>query len=216
MATGVQSEGTFDQREYFAACHRISDTFSLFRQVLYGLPVLPSVVPRLAAAARILGEGTVSLFTDHPSHIRTLDLVDHATWPGAIPVWVNIDVGDHREGVLPGSGQLADVAYAIAASTRVHLAGIYSYTSMSYGSNSPDEALQHMARELEGLEQGAISFLKCTGATPSSDAQSARVTLSLGATPTATAVQNLLEGEGGAKKYRDMLDRLKQSFDMVS
>ncbi|KAK5173095.1 uncharacterized protein LTR77_003217 [Saxophila tyrrhenica] len=179
-----------------------------------GKALLPSAVPRLAAVARILGEGTVGLFTDHPAHIKLLDEVDDAAWPGTIPVWVNIDVGDHREGVPPESGQLADVAYAVAASKRVRLAGVYTHLGTSYGSSSPDEALQYMARELEGLEKGAISFLKCTGATPTQDGQIPKVTLSLGATPTATAVQNIVDGTEGAQKYREMLDRIKQSFDL--
>ena len=176
--------------------------------------MLPSAIPRLAAVARLLGEKTVGVFTDHPSHIKALDDFEDTLWPGTIPVWVNIDAGDHREGVPPESGQLADVAYAISASKRVHLAGIYTYTSSSYNSNSPDEALGFMANELKALEQGAISFLKCTGATSSQSASAAKVTLSLGATPTATAVQNLVHGGEGTKKYRDMLDRIKQSFDL--
>ena len=75
-------------------------------KVLYGLPVLLSAIPRLGAVARILGDHTIGLFTDHPSHIEALDQVDADSWPGTIPVWVNIDVGDQcvfqRGGPLSG------------------------------------------------------------------------------------------------------------------
>ncbi|KAK3704510.1 hypothetical protein LTR37_013793 [Vermiconidia calcicola] len=185
--------------------------------VLYGLPILVSAIPRLAAVARLLGEGRIGVFTDHPSHIKMLDQVDGTVWPGRIPVWVNIDVGDHREGVAPDSGQLADIASSIGASERVKLAGLYTHMSSSYQSSSPEEALKFLAKELEGLREGAVSFLKSSGSYrikgPDAEKATEKVTISLGATPTATSTQNLLEDTEGAKEYRAMLENIKQSFD---
>ena len=89
----------------------------------------------------------------------------------------------------------------------------------SYSVSSPDEALSALSKELEGLKEGALEVLKITSAahgTAKSDA--AKVVLSLGATPTATAAQNLLLEQNGsaahaeAQKYRALLDTISQSF----
>lgn len=181
-------------------------------KVLYGLPVSPSAIPRLGAVARILGEGTIGVFTDHPSHIEVLNQVDVGSWPGRIPVWVNIDVGDHREGVAPESNQLRDIAKSIVASKRVKLAGIYTHFSASYNSSSPEEALEYMAKELQGLKDGAISFLRSVSTKGGENADSNKVVISLGATPTATSVQNLFEDSTEARQYRAMIEEIGQSF----
>ncbi|CZT18670.1 related to alanine racemase [Ramularia collo-cygni] len=180
--------------------------------ILYGIPVAPSFIPRLAAIARSLGEGSVGLFVDHPSHVKLLEDIDEATWPGKIPVHVNIDVGYHREGVAANSAQLADIAYSLSAAKRTILGGLYTHMGHSYAVSSPGEALKHMSLELEGLVEGALSFLKCTGAEGSQDPNAAKVVLSLGATPTATSIQNLVEDTDGAKQYRATIDKIKQSF----
>lgn len=162
--------------------------------------------------ARALGEGSVGLFVDHPSHVKILEDVDTSSWPGQIPLWVQIDVGYHREGVSAHSQQLADIAYSLSTSERTHLAGLYTHMGHSYSVSSPEEALKCMAAELEGLKEGAIEFLKITGAHETKSASATKVTLSLGATPTATSVQNLLEDSEGAKEYRAMIDKINQSF----
>ncbi|KAK0273240.1 hypothetical protein LTR35_012312 [Friedmanniomyces endolithicus] len=165
----------------------------------------------LSAVARALGAGSVGLFVDHPTHIKLLD-ASASDWRGQIPVWVNIDVGYHREGVSAHSAQLADVAYALAASKRTRLAGLYTHMGHSYNVSSPAEALEHLALELEGLEEGAVEFLKIAGARETKDANAQKVILSIGATPTATAAQNLFENTEGAKKYRTMIEKINKSF----
>lgn len=124
----------------------------------------------------------------------------------------SVDVGDHREGVAADSAQLADIAYSLSATRRVRLAGLYTHASVSYHSNSPEEALQYMLKELQGLERGAISFLKSSGASTSTDPQASKVALSLGATPTATSIQNLLQDAEGYAQYRNTLIKINQSF----
>ncbi|TKA42623.1 hypothetical protein B0A54_07466 [Friedmanniomyces endolithicus] len=182
-------------------------------KVLHGIPITSSALPRLSAVARALGDGSVGLFVDHPAHIKLLDASASASdWPGQIPVWMNIDVGYHREGVSAHSAQLADVAYALAASKRTRLAGLYTHMGHSYNVSSPAEAMEHLALELQGLEEGAVEFLKIAGARETKDANAQKVILSIGATPTATAAQNLLEDTEGARKYRAMIEKINRSF----
>ncbi|KAF2717215.1 hypothetical protein K431DRAFT_233629 [Polychaeton citri CBS 116435] len=182
--------------------------------VLFGLPVSPSSIPRLANVARILGDGSVGVFVDHPTHVKLLDAVPAEAWPGKIPAWINIDVGYHREGVAPESKQLADLGYAFAAANRVHVAGIYTHLGSSYAVSSPEEALKDLSSELRGLEDGAVSFLKCAGAevaAPSSGSE--KITLSLGATPTATAAQNILhQNTELTREYKELLEKVNKSF----
>lgn len=172
------------------------------------------MIPRLAVIARLLGESSVSLFADHPSHIKALAEFSEESWPGQIPIWVNIDVGEHREGVAADSAQLANIAYALQATSRLRLAGIYTYMNASYTSSSPEEALDYLVRELQGLEKGALSFLKSAGASTSKDPKADKVILSMGETPTVTARQNLVEGGEGTKKYREAIEKIQRSFEL--
>jgi D-serine ammonia-lyase len=160
----------------------------------------------------MLGEGSISVFADHPSHIDEIDRIDAAIWPGQIPVWILIDVGDHREGIAAESAQLADIAKRIKSSTKAVLAGVYTHMGSSYSSNSPREALGYMAKELEGLKHGAVSFLNTAGLSSTNDGK--KISLSLGASPTATSTQNLLFDSDEAKQYRAQIEEIKKSFDV--
>ena len=180
--------------------------------MIYGLPVATSSIPRLGAIARILGSNTISLFVDHPDHVRLLESVTEETWPGRIPVFVKIDIGYHRAGVAVGQAQLSDLAYALKASQRTHTAGFYAHMGHSYGVGDPQEALKFFSEELEGVEQAALEFLKCSGATASKDPNAPKAVLSIGATPTATATQNIVDNCEGSKEYRALLERIGQSF----
>ena len=180
--------------------------------ILYGLPVAPSAVPRLAAVARLLGEHSIGLFVDHPAHAKLLDDVAEDDWPGQIPVFVKCDIGDHRAGVSKDSRQLGDLAYALAASHRTHVAGFYAHMGHSYAVSSPEEALEALKEELHGLGEAAISFLASYGAKESKRPDAPKVTLSLGATPTVTAAQNILDDSDVAKEYRSMIEKISRSF----
>lgn len=179
--------------------------------ILYGLPISPSAVPRLAGVTRILGPGTVGIFVDHPDHIDLIEQVSDDVWPGQVPVWVTIDVGYHREGVPAGSKQLADLAQALKGAKKAVLAGIYTHMGHSYSASSPEDALNFMSQEILGLEEGATSFLNSVGREIES---SSKVVLSLGATPTATAIQNLTEGSEAVQQYRSTIERVQQSFEV--
>lgn len=178
------------------------------------MPVAPSAVPRLGAIARILGADSVMLLVDHADQIRTLSAFPDDAWPGKIPVMTKIDVGYHRAGVAIGSGQQSDLAYALKASERTTLIGFYAHMGNSYGVGNPQEALRFFSDELKGLEAGALEFLKCTGANETKDPKASKVVLSLGATPTITATQNLVHAHEGVEEYRELLDKVNQSFSV--
>lgn len=180
---------------------------------MYGIPLGRSTIPRLATLARALGTGSIGCFIDHPDQVKGLDEVNDATWPGQIPVFVNIDIGYHREGVAAESTQLMDIAQTIANAKRVKLYGLYSHFGNSYNVSSPEEALADMAKELEGVEKGAVAFLKSFHQNSQSASQD-KIVLSIGASPTATAAQNLFEDIPGVQRYRDMIARIQTSFEV--
>jgi len=181
-------------------------------KVLYGFPLVISQVPRLARLVELLGQESIGLFIDHPRHIEVLDEVSEAVWPGLIPVWISIDVGYHRDGVTVDSDELVSIATGLKASKRMKLAGLYSHYGSSYESSSPEMALKYMETELLGLEKGAQAFLKSLGATADTSERSKKPILSLGATPTAAAFQNLLSGTSAAQRYLDILQSIQESF----
>ncbi|KAF5858747.1 hypothetical protein ETB97_003856, partial [Aspergillus alliaceus] len=79
-------------KEYRDNGHRVN--------ILYGIPVVPSQVDRLAAAAAELGEGSVSVMVDHPDQVRFLDGFAAVTgFP--VGVFVKVDCGYHRAGLPP-------------------------------------------------------------------------------------------------------------------
>ncbi|KAF2862190.1 hypothetical protein K470DRAFT_269180 [Piedraia hortae CBS 480.64] len=179
--------------------------------VLYGLPISRSSIPRLANVASTLGVDTVGVFVDHVTHVEMLDHVDKYSWPGPIPIWVFIDVGYHREGAMVGSKQLADLANKLKFSQRVRVAGFYTHMGNSYSSSNPGEALEYLRDEIEGLEQGALEFLKMVGMHFS---KASKIVLSLGATPTATSVQNLFDYHETAGNLRKTISRVQETFDV--
>lgn len=89
------------------------------------------------------------------------------------------------------------------------LAGLYSHLGSSYGSASAEDALKYMAEELRGLKAGAEAFLRAGN---NSHTGNGKITLSLGASPTATATQNLFGGVSAVHEYRSLIDEVKQNF----
>lgn len=67
----------------------ICKTLLILRQVLYGLPISLSHIPRLARIARLLGKDTIGLFIDHPAQLQALDHVDESFWV-RIPTKANL------------------------------------------------------------------------------------------------------------------------------
>lgn len=178
-------------------------------QVLYGLPIAVSHIPRLAAVTRLLGEGAVGLFIDHPEQVKHLSRLDDSTWPGSIPVYIKIAAPISRAGLHPESVSIAALVQAIASTPKIRLVGAYTHLGESYASNSPAEALEFLIREIRDAKTGADSIVQ---ALP--DSSTGRLTISLGATPTATAVQNALsEGEWN-QKFRTYIEQVKETYDV--
>jgi D-serine deaminase-like pyridoxal phosphate-dependent protein len=143
---------------------------------------------------------------DHPSQLASLAPFRAAA--GSAPgVYVKVDTGYHRAGLpasrLDKSGLLRELA-ALDAKGDASLVGLYSHSSLSYAGVSPAEALDSMAGEIEGCVEALRELQKHFPA-------DRVVTVSVGASPQATAMRNLLEDEvvGGASasRLKSLLDR---------
>jgi D-serine deaminase-like pyridoxal phosphate-dependent protein len=157
----------------------------------------------------VLGEGTVGLFVDHPQQVESLSSVDDSSWPGRIPLFIKIAAPISRAGLLPKSASIKPLVQAIASTTKVQLVGAYAHMGESYGSNSPEEALEFLMNEVKDAKEGADQIMQSL-----SDGPSGRLTISLGATPTATAVQNALVETEWNQKFRSYIEKVKDTYDV--
>lgn len=169
--------------------------------ILYGIPLVPSQTVRLAKVARKLGPGSVSVMIDHPDQIRYLEDFHSA---GGFPahVYIKVDCGYHRAGLPPAmlnkNGLLEKLSEAENAG-RAAILGVYSHNSLSYGGNTADEAMEHLAAEIIGCRE-AIKH--------NSHLLSGReLVISVGATPQVVSSSNLLNSSSSpaAEKLKDLL-----------
>ncbi|KAG4034902.1 hypothetical protein MFRU_002g02510 [Monilinia fructicola] len=155
--------------------------------VLYSFPLTSGVVDRLSKVSTALGPNGLSLMIDHPSQLRSVAAIHTKT---NIPplIFVKIDMGGHRAGVIPGTdtcSQLISSVISLASRSVCIFHGLYSHAGHSYSSNSQTAALDYLRQEFEAL-------LVTSEEVHSAAASKLPLVLSVGATPTSSAIRNLL------------------------
>jgi len=176
-------------------------------QILYGVPVPQSSIPRLLHLASLLHRGSVSVMIDN---LDAFQKFHSSLWKSEleIGVFIKIDTGYHRAGIQASSPSFAELVGAVLSQSGKSMVfkGFYSHYGHSYAGNTQDDAAVGLIAELVGLQE-AVSFVP-----PS---HTGRVVLSVGATPTATAAQNMLSvSSPKAKEFMDVLGRLKKKYDI--
>jgi D-serine ammonia-lyase len=166
----------------------------------------------------------ISLLVDNVDAFGNIEQAANSNGPDAMKskrprmgLFVKVDTGYHRAGVSPTSRESESLVTAIVSSEQksssIFLQGFYSHTSLSYGSTSPESALEYTISEIAGLET-AVGFArdKC-GVLPTR-----RLVLSFGATPSATAVQRLLDADPASEpivaKVRNLIQSVSKSDDI--
>lgn len=170
--------------------------------VLYGIPLVPSHIPRLAAQATQLGEDSITVMIDHPDQVQFLQQFSSITkFPAC--VFVKVDTGYHRAGLPPISlnknGLLEKLAEAETAN-HARLLGLYSHTSLSYSANTADEAISYTIQEIQGCKDALARWLHLL--------PDREIVISIGATPQAVSSHNLVEAEGASSSRADELKAL--------
>ncbi|OJJ07418.1 hypothetical protein ASPVEDRAFT_142573 [Aspergillus versicolor CBS 583.65] len=163
--------------------------------VLYGIPLVPSQVNRLAKAALAIGKGSVSVMIDHPDQIPHLERFSAITGFPAL-VFLKVDTGYHRAGLPPtalNKGGLLERLAEAEKNGHASLLGVYSHSSLSYSGTTPDQAMAYLVSEIVGCKDALEHHLQLL--TPGRE----ELVISVGATPQALSSQNLAPEEGSSQ-----------------
>jgi D-serine deaminase-like pyridoxal phosphate-dependent protein len=159
----------------------------------------------LIELASNLAPGSINIMIDNLDAYSKFQAIASAA-SVQIGVFIKIDTGYHRAGIITSSPNFPTLVSAIAStSTGAFLKGFYSHYGHSYAGSSQDDAANGLIAELVGLES-AIAALPTAHSTN-------RLVLSVGATPTATAAQNMLSSDSPrVAEFHTILTRLKKNF----
>lgn len=158
--------------------------------ILYGIPPGLSHIPRLARFLQANGPGTLSLMIDNPAQLSVVTEIYTQT-KTPVGVFLKTDSGYHRAGLAPTSTTMQSLVtktLTLESQSHLYLIGFYSHNSLSYGGNSPTEAMDNLRAEVDACTQAALTN------TPESymKSRSDPLQISCGASPTALSLQNLL------------------------
>ncbi|KAL4965305.1 D-serine ammonia-lyase DSD1 [Aspergillus stella-maris] len=144
-------------------------------ECLYSMPIYPSVLPRLSELAKTL---KILLMIDNEQHIDVLEQFKGASAPW--PVFIKIDVGTRRAGIVNSSSALPSLVKRVEESPAVELYGFYCHAGHSYACRTEGSAVGVLKEELEGV----VSASK-------HNSTSRKIVVSIGSTPTAHVVREL-------------------------
>ena len=151
---------------------------------------------------------------DHPDQLTSLNTFKEIAGFGP-DIYFKIDSGYHRAGIPPTVRELGALIDAAVEAEDEHelctIRGLYSHAGHSYGGISAADGMTHLLTELRGLEQAGRILKQITGS-------SYYPTLTVGATPSATSVQNLfsldpsIAGSELAASIRTLLQDLQRQY----
>ena len=162
--------------------------------VLYGVPLPPSQIQRLSLLGKQLGPGSISVMIDHLNQLGSLREFKVRAGFG-VRIFAKVDTGYHRAGLGASSIELKTILEHIFRAEPgdiCQLRGFYSHASQSYGGDSAEAAMSLLEHEIESLEEAA-KFADNIAAHVGQARDSRKYILSVGATPTATSIENLVD-----------------------
>ncbi|KAF5000158.1 hypothetical protein FGRMN_1972 [Fusarium graminum] len=147
----------------------------ILEECLYGLPIYPSILPRLTKLRESL---RIMLMIDNEQQVSVLEESGSSKQPWE--VMIKLDVGSHRAGIASNSEALDRLVERVEKSPAVSIYGFYCHAGHSYGGRSREEAEKTLNIEVS-------SVLSAAKLLPS-DRQ---LVISVGSTPTAHVVESL-------------------------
>ncbi|KAL8860583.1 MAG: hypothetical protein Q9178_002936 [Gyalolechia marmorata] len=155
--------------------------------VLYGLPVPPSTVQRLAYFGKRLLPGSVSVLVDYHDQLQHLKKFEEISgYP--LGIFIKVDTAYHRAGIPRGSVEFSKLLTSLLddedVSTHFKPLSLYSHAGHSYGANSASQAMDLPIEEIDGLREASQIIKKLHPTT----AHQQLSCLSVGATPSATSI----------------------------
>ncbi|RAL13720.1 D-serine ammonia-lyase DSD1 [Aspergillus homomorphus CBS 101889] len=170
--------------------------------VLYGIPLVPSQVTRLASVARHLGEKSISVMIDHPDQVDLLEAF-HEVAGLAACVFLKVDSGYHRAGLPPNmlnKNGLLEKVTAAEKQGHASLLGLYSHNSSSYSGTTPEELMSYLNEEISGCKEALKKNLHLLPT-------DRELVISVGATPQVVSSQHLLQNSlsSGAEALKTLI-----------
>ncbi|KAF3764341.1 hypothetical protein M406DRAFT_71110 [Cryphonectria parasitica EP155] len=153
--------------------------------VLYSFPIYPSIMSRLATISTTLGPDTVSLMLDHPDQVALLGPLTSQAGGNKPQIFLKIDVESRRAGVVRGSPTYHALLRAVLDAEQAghcSLHGLYAHAGQSYYTRADWHALAYLSVEFGTLRDVAADVRALS--------PGHALVLSVGATPTATALQH--------------------------
>ncbi|PWY66804.1 hypothetical protein BO94DRAFT_504109 [Aspergillus sclerotioniger CBS 115572] len=182
--------------------------------VLYGIPLVPSQVTRLAELAKQIGEGSVSVMIDHPDQVEYLNhFREVAGFPACM--FIKVDSGYHRAGLPPdmlNKGGLLERVVREEKEGRLVLLGVYSHNSLSYSGSTVEELMGFLKGEIVGCREALRRNQHLLAGE-----RERELVISVGATPQVVSVKRLLQGELGpeAQELKALLDGYEEGIGRV-
>ncbi|RGP66054.1 d-serine dehydratase [Fusarium sporotrichioides] len=171
--------------------------------ILYGLPLPRSQIPRLAALGAELGPGSISVLIDHPSQLQSVKAFSqHAKFPAR--VFLKVDTGYHRAGLPPHSlnkNGLIESLAQLEKSGEAELLGLYSHSSLSYKDSTAEQAMANLEGEIQGC-------LDAVNVQAHLFAKKKEIVISVGASPQVTAAENLVTSNGDLSPAAESLRKV--------
>ncbi len=190
LATGRHNGGitasTLREAEYFAAAG--------YRDITYAIGIAPDKLPWVS---RIQASGTtIHMLTDDLESARA---IVHAARPDNVySVFLDVDTGYHRSGVLPESDALLAIAHTLNDAPNVALAGVLTHAGHSY--DAADVAsITRIAEEERAETVAAAERIRAAGI--------ACPVVSVGSTPTmrfASSLDGVTEARPGNYMFYDL------------
>ncbi len=178
---------TLCEAEYFAG--------EGLRDIQYAVCITPDKLERVAAIQTT--GARLALITDNAEVARAIadaqDRIDTR-----FRVQIEIDCGENRTGVLPGSDQLIEIARILDAAPNIDFDGVMTHAGHSYGCRSLTE-IETLAEAERLAAVTAAEAVRALGIDCN--------TVSLGSTPTALHARNLdgiTEARAGVYMFGDM------------
>ncbi|KAI1979940.1 hypothetical protein LOZ51_000867 [Ophidiomyces ophidiicola] len=183
--------------------------------VIYGLPVQPSCMKRLATLGRAFGEMSVTVLVDTSDALSFLSSYRQLTGY-TLGVFFKLDTGYNRAGISPSIPEFTDLLLNIRKMEQYHpgtiyFRGFYSHMGHSYGSDTTSEALSYLEIEIERCLMAAMHASKMW------EEDRRRFIIAVGATPTTTSAQNLIGTESASpteKRVKSLIEKVQETYDI--
>lgn len=134
---------------------------------------------------------------DHAAQLQhAIQFRQQAGFPAG--VYLKVDTGYHRAGLPPQKLNKDDLVTRIKSlhqEKSIDFIGLYSHSSLSYNDSTPEQAMANLEGEIVGCLEACAQFPE-------------HVTISVGASPQVTSIQNLQSSSKAATSLKSLIKKV--------